>query len=360
MDLAFGIDEGQPMAARRQIPLDNPTSNVARCARTGEEILRSMAPEGFNPNHIPGTVPSSSALYAPLMVDGRLLGVMSIQSPQVNVYGERERLIFRTLCAYGAIGLHNARAYERLEATLGELHLARDELTDKNAMLERAYLQQQEASFTDPLTQLRNRRYLMAHIEDEVALTLRRFERHQRKAPDDETVDHDLVFYMLDVDHFKAVNDVHGHPAGDAVLVIMAERLRGVVRETDFLVRWGGEEFLLVARATQAGQAAVLAERLRAAVEAPVFALADGRMLAMTCSIGFASYPFWCQRPGLVSWGEVTRLADQALYMAKQEGRNRWIGIDAAAQVRDQAHFDEICRDPRQAQARGDVVILRG
>ena len=80
----------------------------------------------------------------------------------------------------------------------------------------------------------------------------------------------------------------------------------------------------------------------------------------MTCSIGFASYPFWCQAPGLVSWGEVTRLADQALYLAKQEGRDRWIGVEAAASVRDHVHFEQICRDPKRAALDGDVHILRG
>jgi diguanylate cyclase (GGDEF)-like protein len=266
IELAFGIDEGQPMVPGRRIPMDREVSNVARCARTRQEILRQEAPEGFNPNHIPGTFRSASALYAPLVVGDSLLGVMSIQSPQAHVYGERERLIFRTLCAYGAIGLHNSRAYKLLGETLGELQLAQDELARKNELLEQAYLQQQEASFTDPLTQLRNRRFLMAHIEDEIALTLRRSERQQRQPSSDPTLDHDLVFYMLDIDFFKSVNDQYGHAAGDAVLVEMARRLRSVIRETDFLIRWGGEEFLLVARATHAGEGAVLAERLRAVV----------------------------------------------------------------------------------------------
>ena len=359
IELAYGIDEGQPMVPGRLIPIDSKTSNVARCVRTRKEILRNEATAGPNPNHIPGTLPSASALYAPLVVGDRLLGVMSIQSPQAHAYGERERLIFRTLCAYGAIGLHNSRAYKLLGATLGELQLAQDELARKNGLLEEAYLQQQEASFTDPLTQLRNRRFLMAHIEDEIALTLRRFERQQRQPSSDPTLDHDLVFYMLDIDFFKSVNDQHGHAAGDAVLVEMARRLRSVIRETDFLIRWGGEEFLLVARATHAGEGAVLAERLRAVVAERPFEIGDGRSLPVTCSIGFASFPFHADEPRLANWSEVTRLADQALYLAKEGGRNRWAGIEAAGKARDRAHFEQVCRDPKSAEAAGDVNVLR-
>jgi len=359
IELAFGIDEGQPMAPGRRIPMDREASNVARCARTRQEILRREAPEGFNPNHIPGTFRAASAIYAPLVVGDSLLGVMSIQSPHAHVYGERERLIFRTLCAYGAIGLHNSRAYKLLGATLGELQLAQDELARKNKLLEQAYLQQQEASFTDPLTQLRNRRFLMAHVEDEIALTLRRFERQQRQVAGDPTLDHDLVFYMLDIDFFKSVNDQYGHAAGDAVLMEMARRLRSVIRETDFLIRWGGEEFLLVARATHAGEGAVLAERLRSVVAEQRFDIGDFKSLAVTCSIGFASFPFYPAEPRLASWSEVTRLADQALYLAKEGGRNRWAGIEALTAARDRAHFERICRDPRAAEADGDVVVLR-
>ena len=359
IELAYGIDEGLPMVPGRRIPMDREVSNVARCARTRQEILRQEAPEGFNPNHIPGTFRSASALYAPLVVGDSLLGVMSIQSPQAHVYGERERLIFRTLCAYGAIGLHNSRAYKLLGETLGELQLAQDELARKNGLLEQAYLQQQEASFTDPLTQLRNRRFLMAHIEDEIALTLRRFERQQRQPSSDPTLDHDLVFYMLDIDFFKSVNDQHGHAAGDAVLVEMARRLRSVIRETDFLIRWGGEEFLLVARATHAGEGAVLAERLRGVVADQPFEIGDGKSLPVTCSVGFASFPFYADGPRLASWSEVTRLADQALYVAKEGGRNRWAGIEAAGQARDRAHFEQVCRDPKAAEAAGDVTVLR-
>ena len=134
---------------------------------------------------------------------------------------------------------------------------------------------------------------------------------------------------------------------------------RSVIRETDFLIRWGGEEFLLVARATHAGEGAVLAERLRGVIAEQAFDIGDGKALAVTCSVGFASFPFYAGEPRLANWSEVTRLADQALYVAKEGGRNRWAGVEAVGAPRDRAHFEQICRDPRTAEAEGDVTLLR-
>ncbi len=96
------------------IDLSSPTRNAARCARERRELLIETAPDYVNPSHIPGTLNTLSALFAPLAIGDRLLGVMTIQSPRQHAYGERERLVFRTLCAYGAIALDNAAAYRRL------------------------------------------------------------------------------------------------------------------------------------------------------------------------------------------------------------------------------------------------------
>jgi diguanylate cyclase (GGDEF)-like protein len=364
MHLAFGVEQGRQVRTEVTVPLDHPSSNVARCARTGEEIVRNEAVAGHNPNQIPGTLVSASVLFAPLTIGERRLGVMSIQSPREQAYGERERLIFRTLCAYGAIALDNSRAYRRLGGALDELQLARDELAKKNELLENAWRQQQEASLTDPLTQLRNRRFLMAHIEDEVALTLRRQEAHLRRAVDDPSPpadDRDLVFFMVDIDHFKSVNDLHGHAAGDRVLVQVAQRLREVARETDYLIRWGGEEFLIVARATHAQDGPALAERLRQAIGAQPFDIGDAQPpIVRTCSIGFAGYPFHPQAPRLATWSEIARLADQALYVAKAEGRNRWVGLFSPDAVPTRESFEETCHDPSAALLRGHLGVARG
>jgi diguanylate cyclase (GGDEF)-like protein len=194
--------------------------------------------------------------------------------------------------------------------------------------LQRAYRKVKDMSLSDPLTGLRNRRYLASRIDSDLAQSVRQRaarERAPRQAGRD-----DLVFVMLDMDHFKSVNDVHGHGAGDAVLKQLAAILKEEVRDADIIVRWGGEEFLVVARQTSCAEAHLLAERLRARVAAHAFDIGGGTVLRKTCSIGFASYPF--ARPGQIQprWEDVVELADQCLYAAKSSGRDMWVGILSA------------------------------
>jgi len=181
----------------------------------------------------------------------------------------------------------------------------------------------EQASLTDPLTGLRNRRFLQEHLGLDVAQALRRY----GGGSDAPIAEADLLFFLVDIDHFKQVNDARGHAAGDAVLVQMRERLASVFRETDYLVRWGGEEFLVVARASSRSAAADLAERLRAAVASRPFVLDDGQPLTKTCSIGYAALPFFTGDPSAVPWEEVVDIADTGLYMAKRNGRNAWVGL---------------------------------
>jgi diguanylate cyclase (GGDEF)-like protein len=184
------------------------------------------------------------------------------------------------------------------------------------------------SSVTDPLTGLHNRRFLADHIEQDLAASLRRAQ--ETLAAGGQPLDTDNVFLLLDVDAFKRINDRHGHAAGDAVLVQFGARLRSVLRESDYLVRWGGEEFLAVARDTDRAQAEELAERMRGVVAAEPFRLDDGGEIAVTCSIGFACVPFELERPQARSWQQVVNLADLALYAAKRSGRNAWVGVHTA------------------------------
>ena len=117
--------------------------------------------------------------------------------------------------------------------------------SELQALVDERTAELREASLTDTLTGLRNRRYLELRLHDDLRLCLRRFEATSLPGPES-----DLLLMLLDLDHFKRVNDAHGHAAGDAVLVEFAERLRHVFRETDSLVRWGGEEVLVLVRET--------------------------------------------------------------------------------------------------------------
>ncbi|MEO7104733.1 MAG: diguanylate cyclase, partial [Rhodoferax sp.] len=288
LKLAFGVKADSSFATQN-IALANAQSNSARCVRECSEILIEYEHDSVQPNHIPGTLRTLSQLFVPLKIGNRVLGVMTIQSPQFHAYAEREQLIFRNLCAYGAIALDNAAAYRQLEATLKTLHAIQAELIEKNLALEEAYREQEEASLTDPLTGLRNRRFLMQHIETDIAMALRQHDKRQSQPGTHPKANTDLLFFMIDLDHFKAVNDTYGHAAGDMVLVQMRERLQSVARESDYIIRWGGEEFLLVAHATNRQEGHVIAERIRVAVADLPCELGSGQQLQRTCSVGFAS-----------------------------------------------------------------------
>ena len=151
----------------------------------------------------------------------------------------------------------------------------------------------EEASLTDPLTGARNRRFFDASIEADVGQTLRAYaDNHDQRI-------RDLIFYVIDADGFKEVNDKYGHDAGDRVLVEMSRRISSAIRNSDILIRWGGEEFLVVSRYTDRAEAETLAGRVLAAVGDTPFLLEDkGEAIRKTCSIGWAAFPWYQEDPG--------------------------------------------------------------
>ncbi len=161
---------------------------------------------------------------------------------------------------------------------------------------------------------------------------------------------------MVDVDHFKRVNDRFGHAAGDRVLVEVARRLGAAMRGDDLVARWGGEEFLVFAPDVQGAELDQLAERVRLAMnQAPVM-LDDGRAIETTVSIGYAAFPLPASHVP-ITWEQAVNLADLSLYTAKNQGRNCAVGI-----VRTTAGTPEALREVESdiAQARRDGrVTLR-
>ena len=191
-----------------------------------------------------------------------------------------------------------------------------------NRELRRTNVVLQEASLTDPLTGLRNRRYFSATIEADVQQALRSHE----DSHDPHT--RDLVFYLIDADNFKEVNDRYGHDVGDILLLEMARRLSSSIRHSDVLVRWGGEEFLIVSRYTDRREAELLAQRVLSAVADTPFNLGPGREpMYRTCSLGWAAFPWLANDPRSVCYEEVLTLADRGLNRAKQLGKNRAVGM---------------------------------
>lgn len=162
-----------------------------------------------------------------------------------------------------------------------------------------------DAIHMDVLTGVHNRRYLETRLFDEFAYAT----RHKRL----------LCLLMLDIDDFKQVNDTHGHLVGDTVLRALAAHLMNEVRAEDVVVRYGGEEFLIVARELAPEQGLEFGERLRSSVHAKPVVLPGGAQIPITISVGFANL-----RVGLDNDpAAIIARADAALYQAKQRGRNR-------------------------------------
>src|SRR5579859_4689216 len=134
-------------------------------------------------------------------------------------------------------------------------------------------------------------------------------------------------FVLVDIDRFKRVNDEMGHAAGDRLLQEVAKRIGSVMRRSDDLVRWGGEEFMLVCRTTDRANAALLCTRVLEAVRDLPFDVGNGVQVHKTCSIGWAPYPWVPGDTQMLSFDNVIELADKALYLAKREGRNRSYGL---------------------------------
>lgn len=182
-----------------------------------------------------------------------------------------------------------------------------------------------KASVTDPLTGINNRRFLDRNMPTEIPLTHRRY--HGLAEDKLSIAGADLIFFLIDIDHFKKVNDQYGHQAGDLVLIEFTHRLKQLARESDYLVRWGGEEFLFVVRATSRELAAKLAQRICEQVEQEPFVINKNTELTLTCSVGFVPFPFCGHNPAAMTWLECIDIADKALYTAKYAGRNAWVGV---------------------------------
>ncbi len=177
-----------------------------------------------------------------------------------------------------------------------ELINIRRDLEQRNAALERL-------AYHDTLTGLLNRLSILQKL-DEWLQHVRRYNSR-------------LAVAMVDIDHFKQVNDLHGHRIGDRVLVDLANVMSRSIRKTDFIGRYGGEEFLIIMPRTDVAGAAIMAERLRAAVEGTPMHGADGTRFSTTVSVGVAEYCDGDDEDLIIS------RADAALYRAKDLGRNK-------------------------------------
>ena len=202
---------------------------------------------------------------------------------------------------------HAAELRARLHVHL-QLKRLQDELAEKNEKLE-------QQTRTDPLTDVANRR----HLEKTLRIEMIRALRYRTQ----------LTFLMLDVDHFKAVNDNYGHVTGDQVLREVATRLRTGIRACDLVARYGGEEFCLLLPQTDSVGGLAVAERYREAIACEPVTIGS-EQIRVTASVGVVTYP----HSSLQALEDVVRAADKALYAAKNAGRNCSVVAPLAAEER--------------------------
>lgn len=195
-----------------------------------------------------------------------------------------------------AVSLHEAR--EQIRANEQTLRFKLEEISGLQAQL-------REQAIRDPLTGLYNRRFFDAALEREIA-------RCKRQG-------HSLSIVMIDIDHFKQINDTYGHQAGDEVLRLLGAILNNSVRASDTACRFGGEEFLVLLPAAGPKVAYERAEQWRSAFSSMSTLQNDGRTPA-TLSAGIATYPDNCEKPE-----DLVGYADASLYRAKENGRNRLV-----------------------------------
>ena len=182
-----------------------------------------------------------------------------------------------------------------------ELVKANEIISQKNDALNEAMRKLEIAATTDPLTGLMNRRSIRERIEGEIV----RYQRSQKP----------FSLAMCDIDHFKQINDAHGHECGDAILIAVTEVIRDVIRAQDLLSRWGGEEYLFLLPETGADGAVTLVEKVRNKIERNAFKY-DQLTFSITVTIGVAEY----ELPQQID--DTIRFADKAMYEGKRKGRN--------------------------------------
>ncbi|MCU0606119.1 MAG: GAF domain-containing protein [Candidatus Edwardsbacteria bacterium] len=244
-------------------------------AATGEPIIIEDVTTSSQYISIDGNTRSEIAV--PLKLGGQMIGVINVESDNLGAFGSLDLRLLTTLAAQVAVAVENARLYEQTE----------------------------QLAVTDGLTGIFNHRYFQEFFERE----LNRAKRYR----------HSLSLIMLDIDHFKQVNDSHGHPSGDRVLQQVAAVLRTQARDVDLVARYGGEEFMVVLPETRKREAMILANRIRVQVRDITFKDEHDRDLdRITVSLGVASFP---EDGGTKS--DLIDYVDKALYRAKAAGRDQ-------------------------------------
>jgi diguanylate cyclase (GGDEF)-like protein len=332
------VKEGASQASQGfALSMKTDNSIIVTTCQTGQDYLADDVQADSRYFSWEGLPETRSELAIPLHFGQEILGVLDIQSDHVAAFDRDDRTVLQTLANQIGIAIRNARLYSQLEQA--------------NERLE-------EASLTDPLTGMRNRRYLLKFIHADIAKVHRDYTDKRLGRFDPLRLNSDIAFLLLDLDHFKSVNDTYGHEAGDRVLKQMREILEKFCRKTDILIRWGGEEFLIEGRHSNRRYIQTIAERIQKAVQEHPFDIGGNRTVHLTCSLGFASYPFLPSHPDSLTWEQVIGLADRGLYAAKMSGRNAYVGIVSTETTSHEKLFQHLQENMTDLINSGELTVV--
>lgn len=250
------------------------------------------------------------------------------------------------------------QAAEQREVLEQQVQLRTQELAERNQELENLTTQLEKASVTDPLTGLKNRRYLHQYIESEIAALDRYADEQQHdNSLSAVNISPSLSFMMIDLDGFKPINDTYGHHAGDRALKQVRDVLQTCCRKADIIVRWGGDEFFIIGRHASRLGAEKYAERIRAELAAHQYQVGGGHVARLSGSIGVTMFPFAPKKPQLLSWEQVATIADQAAYLAKNNGRNAWVGLYGTRRISSEDLYEQLNNDIEGLVKQGMVEL---
>lgn len=190
-----------------------------------------------------------------------------------------------------------------------------------------------EMALSDSLTKLKNRYFFKVVIKEEINNFIQNKLSilNNPKRDGDKNADNVIGLFMVDLDHFKSVNDKYGHDSGDMVLKELADVFRETTRGSDAIIRWGGEEFLIILKDCQVNYLDTYCNKLLTEVNNHSFKVLSGeKTIKKSCSIGYLSYPALNQAPDYINLETAIIIADLALYYAKENGRNRGVRLDVS------------------------------
>jgi len=296
---------------------------VQYVVRTRENIVIDNATENPNFQNIKYVLTNKvkSVLCMPIIYQNDLKGIIYLENNLMESVFTIERLeTLKIISSQISISIENAQLYENLE----------EKVKERTEQLELANNELKELALHDPLTRLHNRRFVYEYItglsESFVKSKEAEFLKRQKR---DLSVGNNVIgVYLIDLDFFKNVNDTFGHATGDEVLVEITKELKSLIRDDDYIIRWGGEEFLIILNKTKIEYLTVFSKKVLTTVSETPIELPEGNKIHVTCSIGCTYLPFQPEISDLFTLEQTINISDFAMYKAKEKGRNRAVHIN--------------------------------